>query len=81
MLIGVIISEKFCFSKCLHVCLAWNTISCQTDKGNRVKQSQFLQGTCVEDAGKTSNNSIGFFKISGRQVIRTLAFFKYLDDK
>ena len=41
---------------CLQVCLAWKTISCQTDKGNRVKHVQFLQGTllllytCVEDA-------------------------------
>ena len=48
--IGVIVSEKFCFSKCpcfLQVCLAWKTISCQTDKGNRLKHVQFLQGVPV----------------------------------
>ena len=41
--IGVIVSEKFCFRKCvccLQVCLAWETISWQTDKGNGVKHSQ-----------------------------------------
>ena len=27
----------------LLICLAWNTISCQTDKGNRVIQVQFSQ--------------------------------------
>ena len=34
--LGVIVAEKFCFK----VCLAWKTISCQTDKGNRVKHGQ-----------------------------------------
>ena len=43
--ISVIVAEKFClreseFVCCLQVCLAWKTISCQTDKGNRVKHSQ-----------------------------------------
>ena len=36
--IGVIVSEKFCFRKC--ICLTLKTISCQTDKGNRIKQCQ-----------------------------------------
>ena len=53
LLIGVIVSEKFCFRKCvccLQVCRAWKTISCKTDKVNRVKHSQFSQDTGVEDA-------------------------------
>ena len=49
--VGVIVSEKFCFSKfvvcCLQVCLAWKTISCQTDMGNRLKHVQFSQGVPV----------------------------------
>ena len=45
--IGVIVSEKFGCRKC--VCLAWKTTFCQTDMGNRLKQGQIQQGTCVED--------------------------------
>ena len=29
------------FVCCLKVCLAWKTISCQTDKGNRLNMSNF----------------------------------------
>ena len=29
------------FICCLQVCLAWKTISCQTDKGNRVRQTEY----------------------------------------
>ena len=32
------------FRCCLQVCLAGKTISCQTEKGNRVKHRQILQG-------------------------------------
>ena len=31
----------------LQVCLAWKTISCLTDKGNRLKQVKFSQGVPV----------------------------------
>ena len=31
----------------LQVCLAWKTISCLTDKGNRLKHVQFSQGVPV----------------------------------
>ena len=48
------------FACCFQVCLTWKTISCQTDKGNRVKHSQFLQGTCVEDESHMSCRSQGF---------------------
>ena len=34
---------------CLQVCLVWKTISCHTDKENRVKYSQIWQGTCEEN--------------------------------
>ena len=37
--------------------LAWKTISCQTEKGNRVKHSQIWQGTDVED-GRCHDNSL-----------------------
>ena len=46
--IGVIVSVNFCFGSefvyRLQVCLAWKTISYQTDKGNRVKHSLNLAG-------------------------------------
>ena len=49
--IGVIVSEKFCFRKCLFVAykfaLHGQQFSCQTAKGNRVKHLQFLQGVSV----------------------------------
>ena len=53
----MLLSERSCVSEsvfvcCLQVCLAWKTISCQTDTGNRVKRSQFSQGTCGEDDTK-----------------------------
>ena len=38
------------FVCCLEVSLAWKTVSCQTDNGNRVKHSQIWQGTSEEDA-------------------------------
>ena len=42
---GVIVSEKFCFRKCLFVvdkfALHGQQFSCQTGKGNRVKHLQF----------------------------------------
>ena len=42
--IGVIVSEKFCFRKCLFVvckfALDGQQFSCQTGKGNRMKHAQ-----------------------------------------
>ena len=59
MSIGVIVSERFCFWKCvrccLQVCPAWETISCQTEKGDRVKHGRIQQGTCVEDGADGSH--------------------------
>ena len=49
--IGVIVSEKFCFRKCLFVvhkfALHGQQFSCQTGKGNRLKHRQFSQGVPV----------------------------------
>ena len=49
--IGVIVSEKFCFRKCLYVfykfALHGQRFSCQTGKGNRAKHRQFFQGVPV----------------------------------
>ena len=36
--------SEIVFVCCLQVCLAWKTIFCQTDKGNRVKHRQILAG-------------------------------------
>ena len=41
---------EYVFVCCLQVCLACKTISCQTDKKNRVKHSQIMQGNCLKDA-------------------------------
>ena len=51
LLIGVIVAEKLCLRKCVFVVykfvLHGKQITCQTDKGNRLKYTQFSQG--VED--------------------------------
>ena len=36
------------FDYCSHASLARKTISCQTEKGHRVKHRQICQGNCVE---------------------------------
>ena len=49
--IGVIVAEKFCLRKCVFVVYKFvlheKQITCQTDKGNRLKHAQFLQGVPV----------------------------------
>ena len=53
LLIGVIVAEKFCLRKCVFVVykfvLHGKQITCQTDKGNRLKNPIFAGCTCVED--------------------------------
>ena len=51
LLIGVIVAEKFCLTKCVFVVYKFvlhrKQITCQTDKENRLKHAQFLQGVPV----------------------------------
>ena len=46
---------------CLQVSLAWKTISCQTEKENRVKIKQIWHGNCVEDGQHLVNNDINLY--------------------
>ena len=52
LLIGVLVVEKFNWESVVHnsqAILAWKTISCQSEKGKRVKHRHIQQDNCVDD--------------------------------
>ena len=57
------------FVCCFQVSLAWKTISCQMEKGNRVKHRQIWQGNCVEEVNLADQNGIKEFAIYYRHQV------------